>query len=41
MDEEALIARLNMIAAEMKHEDGLISERMSWLVISQSSCSER
>jgi len=36
MDEEALIARLNMIAAEMKHEDDLISQRMSWLVISQS-----
>ena len=36
MDEGALIARLNMIAAETRHEDDLISQRMSWLVISQS-----
>src|SRR6266542_1937802 len=36
MDEEALIARLNMIGTEIRHEDDLISQRMSWLVISQS-----
>ena len=36
MDEEALIAKLNMIAAQIRHEDDLIGVRMSWLVISQS-----
>ena len=33
MDEATLIARLNMIEAEIRHEDGLIGVRMSWLVI--------
>jgi hypothetical protein len=36
VDEEALIARLNMVAAEMRREDDLIGQRMSWLVMSQS-----
>jgi len=36
MDEAALIARLNMIAEEIRHEDNLIGQRMTWLVISQS-----
>ena len=36
MDENSLIARLNMIAAQIMHEDNLIGQRMSWLVISQS-----
>ena len=36
MDDATLIARLNMIEAEIRHEDGLIGVRMSWLVISQS-----
>ena len=36
MDEDSLIARLNKIDAEIRHEDGLIGVRMSWLVISQS-----
>ena len=29
-------AKLNLIAAQMRHEDELIGLRMSWLVISQS-----
>ena len=41
MSEDSLIARLNMIDAQIRHEDDLIGQRMSWLVISQSSCSER
>jgi len=36
MDEAALIARLNMIAEEIRHEDNLIGQRMTWMVISQS-----
>ena len=36
MDENSLIARLNMIAAEIRHEDDLVGVRISWLVISQS-----
>ena len=36
MIEESLTAKLNMIAAQMRHEDELIGLRMSWLVISQS-----
>ena len=36
MDEDALIARLNMIAEEIRHEDNLIGQRMTWMVISQS-----
>ena len=36
MGEDALIAKLNMIAAEIRHEDDLVGARMSWLVISQS-----
>ena len=36
MSEDVLIAKLNMIAAEIRHEDDLIGSRMSWLVISQS-----
>ena len=31
-----LIARLNMIAVQINHEDELIGVRVSWLVISQS-----
>jgi hypothetical protein len=34
--EDALIARLNLIASEIKHEDDLIGQRTTWLVISQS-----
>ena len=36
LDDDALIARLNMIAEEIRHEDNLIGQRMTWLVISQS-----
>jgi len=36
MSERTLIARLNMIDAQVRHEDDLISQRVSWLVISQS-----
>ena len=36
LDQDLLIARLNMIAADIRHEDNLIGMRMSWLVISQS-----
>jgi hypothetical protein len=36
LDEEALVARLNMIAEEIRQEDNLIGQRMSWLVMSQS-----
>ncbi len=36
MGEDSLIARLNMIEAQMRHENDLIGQRMSWLVISQS-----
>ena len=36
MDEVLLIARLNKIDAEIRHEDNLISQRVTWLVISQS-----
>jgi len=36
MSEDTLIARLNMIAVQINHEDELIGVRVSWLVISQS-----
>ena len=36
MDQESLIAKLNMVEGAIRHEDGLIGQRMSWLVISQS-----
>jgi len=36
MSEDTLIARLNMIAVQINHEDGLIGQRVTWLVISQS-----
>ncbi len=36
MNEGTLIARLNTIAAEIRHEDDLIGARVSWLMISQS-----
>ncbi len=36
MSEDLLIARLNMIAVQINHEDDLIGVRVSWLVISQS-----
>ena len=36
MSEDTLIAKLNMIADEIRHEDDLIGARMTWLVISQS-----
>ena len=36
MSDEALIAKLNMIAAEIMHEDDLVGQRMGWLVVSQS-----
>jgi len=41
MGDDSLIARLNMIDAQIRHKDDLIGQRMGWLVISQSSCSER
>jgi len=34
--EGLLITKLNMIDAQIQHEDDLIGQRMSWLVISQS-----
>ena len=36
MSQDALIAKFNLIAAQIRHEDGLIGQRISWLVISQS-----
>ncbi|HTP41931.1 MAG TPA: hypothetical protein VML36_05875 [Nitrospiria bacterium] len=36
MGEDTIIAKLNLIDAQIKHEDDLIGLRMSWLVISQS-----
>jgi hypothetical protein len=36
MNEQLLIAKLNMIAAQINHEDDLIGVRVSWMVISQS-----
>jgi len=36
VSEQALIAKLSLIASEIKHEDDLISQRTTWLVISQS-----
>lgn len=35
--EALLIPKLNMIATQINHEDDLISARVSWLVMSQSS----
>jgi hypothetical protein len=35
LGEGSLIDRLNMIDAQLRHEDDLIGLRMSWLVISQ------
>lgn len=36
MLDDSVTARLNMIAAEIRHEHELIGQRMTWLVISQS-----
>jgi hypothetical protein len=36
VSEPVLIAKLNLIASEIKHEDELIGQRTTWLVISQS-----
>ena len=36
VSQELLIAKHNMLSAEIKHEDNLIGQRMTWLVISQS-----
>ena len=36
MGEDSLIAKLNMVAEQIRHEDNLIGQRMTWLVISQS-----
>ncbi len=36
MSENTLIAKLNMIASKIQHEDNLIGQRTTWLVISQS-----
>ncbi len=33
MSEDSLIARLNMIDAEIRHEDDLIGQRISWLAL--------
>ena len=36
MSEQLLIAKLTQISSEIKHEDDLLSQRTTWLVISQS-----
>jgi hypothetical protein len=36
VSEDVLIAKLNLIASEIKHEDDLIGQSTTWLVISQS-----
>jgi hypothetical protein len=36
VNEQLLIAKLTQIASEIKHEDDLLSQRTTWLVISQS-----
>jgi hypothetical protein len=36
VSEQLLIAKLTQISSEIKHEDDLISQRTTWLVISQS-----
>jgi len=36
VSEQLLISKLNLIASEIKHEDDLLSQRTTWLVISQS-----
>ena len=36
MGEDSLIAKLNVIDSEIKHEDDLIGQRTTWLVMSQS-----
>jgi hypothetical protein len=36
VSEQLLIAKLSQISSEIKHEDDLISQRTTWLVISQS-----
>jgi len=36
VSEQLLLAKLNLIASEIKHEDDLIGQRTTWLVISQS-----
>jgi len=36
LTEDFLIAKLNAIASQIMHEDGLIGQRMTWLVMGQS-----
>lgn len=36
MSEALLIAKLNLIASKLAHEDNLIGQRTTWLVMSQS-----
>lgn len=36
MSEALLIAKLNLIASKIAHEDNLIGQRTTWLVMSQS-----
>jgi hypothetical protein len=36
VSQELLLAKHNMLSAEIKHEDNMIGQRMTWLVISQS-----
>ena len=36
LSDDTLIAKLNVIDAEIRHEDELVGQRMTWLVISQS-----
>ena len=36
MTEDLLIAKLTMIVSQIQHEDDLIGQRTSWLVVSQS-----
>ncbi|MBV8056200.1 MAG: hypothetical protein JO071_13275 [Deltaproteobacteria bacterium] len=36
MTEDFLIATLNAIASQIKHEDSLIGQRMTWLMMGQA-----
>jgi hypothetical protein len=36
LNETLIIAKLNLIASKIAHEDGLVGQRVTWLVMSQS-----
>lgn len=38
---EELVAKLNLISARIQHEDNLIGQRTTWLVMSQSFPTQR